>query len=278
MDVLHIERADGTRTKVSLRRYDGRWGVAKPERVAYEYDVLRTIASAGVPAPRPIYLDAAGELLGLPAVVLSYLPGRVDTAPKDLPAWIEALAQTLVSIHAVTPETADLSVLDTRGRDGVRTRIDDLISEAPDDAFVHEILAALSAHRNRIEPLPPALMHNDFWPGNVIWNRGRVAGVIDWGHARISDPRQDVAEFRSAVNIDQPDGTTDDFLAAYERLSGRRLADMWFFDLLRGVTAYIEYRDWLVGYADLGHHLDPVVVERRIRAFLQRALDEAGKS
>jgi aminoglycoside phosphotransferase (APT) family kinase protein len=79
MDVLDIERADGSRCKVSLRRFvAGHEGheASTPEEVRREFEILRLVESAGIPAPRPILLDAEGEYFGVPAIVMSYLPGR----------------------------------------------------------------------------------------------------------------------------------------------------------------------------------------------------------
>lgn len=46
-------------------------------------------------------------------------------------------------------------------------------------------------------PIPscnlPALVHGDFWPGNLLWNNGELVAVIDWESAGISDPLLDLA-------------------------------------------------------------------------------------
>lgn len=36
-------------------------------------------------------------------------------------------------------------------------------------------------------------LHGDFWPGNVLWQDGRLAAVIDWEDACCSDPPSDLA-------------------------------------------------------------------------------------
>jgi aminoglycoside phosphotransferase (APT) family kinase protein len=40
------------------------------------------------------------------------------------------------------------------------------------------------------------LLHGDFWPGNSLWNDGRLVAVIDWEDAAIGDPLADVANTR----------------------------------------------------------------------------------
>ncbi|MGH8525636.1 MAG: phosphotransferase, partial [Gammaproteobacteria bacterium] len=79
MDVLDVERADGSRWMVSLRRFvSGHEGheASTPEQVKHEFEILRLVESAGIPAPRPILLDAEGDWFGVPSIVMTYLPGR----------------------------------------------------------------------------------------------------------------------------------------------------------------------------------------------------------
>jgi aminoglycoside phosphotransferase (APT) family kinase protein len=40
------------------------------------------------------------------------------------------------------------------------------------------------------------LLHGDFWPGNVLWEDGRLVAVLDWEDAAIGDPLADVANAR----------------------------------------------------------------------------------
>ena len=40
------------------------------------------------------------------------------------------------------------------------------------------------------------LLHGDYWPGNVIWQDGRLVAVIDWEDACLGDPLADLATAR----------------------------------------------------------------------------------
>ncbi|MEO8457137.1 MAG: phosphotransferase [Chloroflexota bacterium] len=270
MHALTIEGGDGTRTKVTVRRLRGHDAAEEPWGIEYEYGVLQIVERAGLSAPRPLYLDAAGKHFGAPALVLTFLPGKTNIAPKDAASWTDALASMLVKVHAITPEAADLSMLKQQDS---RSRIEDIAAENRGDPYVGEVVAVLRARCDSIEPLPPTLVHNDYWAGNVLWNRGSLTGIIDWTHARIGDPRNDVSECRSALTFDHDEAVANAFLTAYERHSGRTLPDMWFFDLLRGATAYMYHESYLEGTIDLGIHLDEATVKRQLAAFLQHALD-----
>jgi hypothetical protein len=69
----------------------------------------------------------------------------------------------------------------------------------PWDALTRELSTAsceprlIESVRARLEPMwgqrwPAALAHNDFFPGNVLFSRSRVTGVIDWGAASVRTP------------------------------------------------------------------------------------------
>ncbi len=270
MLAVTVERPDGTRHKVSVRRLRGHDLESEPWGIEYEFGVLQLLERAGISAPRPLYVDAAGEHFGDPALVMTFLSGKTNIAPKDVASWTDALAGALCKVHEVTPQTRDLSMLKPQDN---RARIEDIASENRGDPFVVEVVSLLRSRCDSIEPLPPTLVHNDYWGGNTIWSRGQLTGVIDWTHARIGDPRNDVSECRSALTIDHDADVADAFLADYERHAGRTLPDMWFFDLLRGATAYMYHESYLEGTADLGLHLDQPAVKRQLVDFLRHALD-----
>jgi aminoglycoside phosphotransferase (APT) family kinase protein len=276
-DVIDIERADGSRWKVTLRRFvrtGHRWST--PESAAHEYKILRLLQSAGVPAPRPILLDAEGEYFGVPAMVLSYLPGRPLFPAMNIERWSEGLAEILIKLHAVTPDRFDLSWLHVQLRDGMRSRIDEWRAEKPSDPLAVDMLAVLDAKLAGIDFSNPALVHDDFWSGNTVAYRGRIIGIIDWTTAEVGDPRTDVSECRIDMVLSHGIEVADRFREDYERMAGRRLDDLWYLDLYRGFHAYLEYEHWLDGYHDMGLvHLKAAEVGARLKAFLQRALEGA---
>jgi aminoglycoside phosphotransferase (APT) family kinase protein len=276
MDMLDIQRADGSRWKVTLRRFvreEHRFSTA--EHVTHEFEILRLVERAGVPAPRPILLDAKGEHFGVPAIVMSYLPGRPLFPTTNIGRWTDGLARVLLSVHAVTPDRFDLSWLNVCLRDGTRKRIHEWQDEALADPLAAEMLSVLHAGLDRIDFSAPSLVHDDFWSGNTVAYRGRIIGIIDWTSAEVGDPRTDVAECRIDMVLSHGIEVADAFRHDYERLAGAPLADLWYFDLYRGLHALLEYEHWLEGYHDMGlTHLKPAEVGARLRGFLRRALEE----
>jgi aminoglycoside phosphotransferase (APT) family kinase protein len=276
-DVLDFAQADGSRRTLTLRRFvwaDHRFST--PEHVAHEFEVLRLVERAGVPAPRPILLDAGGDYFGVPVMVISYLPGRPVFPTTRIERWTAGLAGVLLKLHAVTPDKYDLSWLHVQLRDGMRTRIHEWKAENQTDPLAREMLAVLDAELDRIDFSNPTLVHDDFWSGNTVAFRSRIIGIIDWTTAEVGDPRTDVSECRIDMVLSHDAYVADAFREDYERLAGCVLDDLWYFDLYRGYHAWGEYEHWLEGYHDMGLvHLKLAEVGERLRAFLRCALEEA---
>ena len=275
MDVLDIERADESRCKVSLRRFvSGHEGHAAstPEEVTREFETLRLVERAGIPAPRPILLDAEDECFGVPAIVMSYLPGRPLFPTTNIGRWTDGLARVLLTVHAVTPDRFDLSGLGICLSDGMRERIDGWQDERQADPLATEIYSVLEAELERIDFSTPTLVHGDYWSGNTVAYRGRIIGIIDWSGAEVGDRRTDVSECRIDMVLSHGPEVAGGFRDDHERLSSGQLADLWHFDLCRGFNALLEYEHWLEGYNDMGlRHLKSEDVGARLRAFLHRA-------
>jgi aminoglycoside phosphotransferase (APT) family kinase protein len=133
---------------------------------------LRVAGSAGVPTPALLAVDPAGTEAGVPAVLMSRLPGRVDWWPSDTGRWLRRLAGVLPAIHAAPLPPAGLI--------GPFTPDPQASYQPPPwarDPRIWERAADIS--REPAPVLPQVLVHRDFHPGNVLWRRGTVSGVVD---------------------------------------------------------------------------------------------------
>ena len=276
MDVLDIERADGARRKVTLRRFPRDNRSSQPEHVAHEYRVLQLVEKAGIPAPRPLLLDAEAELFGVPAIALTYLPGAPVYLPRDVEAWADQLARVLIAIHAITSDRFDLSVLNVQLRDSVRQELKTRRPYAQrHGALARSVHAALVEDIDSIGWEDTTLVHDDFWPGNTVWFRGKLIGVVDWTHAEVGDPRTDVSQCRLDLAIIHDLAAAEAFREAYQSNAAAPVPDIWYFDLLRGLGALLSYEFWLPGYHDAGlAHITKRRARARIEAFLRAALEQ----
>jgi aminoglycoside phosphotransferase (APT) family kinase protein len=280
MDVLRVEDQPGARRSLVLRRYVPGWRNSTPERASREYRILGLVESAGVPAPRRVLLDAEGRFFGTPAMVLSYVPGRSFFNPADVARWTGGLAQGLASIHAVTPETRDLSWLGGDGHQDAAAEIAQRrLQLSGSDSLTSGVLEALESRLDRVRWLDPCLIHHDYWPGNTVWYRGRLAAVVDWVDAKLGDAREDLAQCRADLVMSHGIEAADAFLESYVQRTKTQPVDMSFFDLLCGLRGLIYYKAWLKGYNDAGLiHLTAESVEERLRDFVRQALSNANRT
>jgi aminoglycoside phosphotransferase (APT) family kinase protein len=277
MHVLDIERADGARFKVSLRRFVRQHPFSEPAHVSHEYRILQFLEEAGVAAPRPLLLDAEGRLFGVPALVLTFTPGQPLLVPRDTQSWVRQVVEALLQIHSITPQHFDLSWLGVNLRQGMQEEIDRRREHVAEWApLLREVHATLDREIDRIDWPEPTFVHDDYWPGNTVWRRGRLVAVIDWTASELGDPRADVAECRLNIALSLSMDVAGAFLDTYQSAAATPLPDVWYFDLFRGLRALLYYERWLKGYHDAGlSHITPALARRRIEAFVRRALREA---
>lgn len=77
---------------------------------------------------------------------------------------------------------------------------------------------ALLAEVGTLSGFSPALTHSDLGPAHLLVHEGKLAGVIDWGDARIGDPALDYAWL---LNGPFPDWDVDDELRRRARIYHR---------------------------------------------------------
>ncbi len=275
MHAVHVVDASGASQTFVLRRY------RRPKHDAAvarrEYRTLEVLAERGVPAPRPLLLDDDGRFFARPALALSYVPGRALVSPANVDSWVRGLASAIAVVHDITPKDADLVHLNTFLLDGMRTEVDRGVPSAlEDEPLAREVWSTLDRSFSHLTALEPCLVHDDYFPGNVVWNRGRLAAIIDWTSAEVGDRRADVSQCRIDLAFMHSMEAADAFLAAYESATGSVLPDVWFWDLFRGLRASDSFERWLVGYHDLGlTDLTPADLRQRIQVFLRAALKRA---
>ena len=234
---LEIERADGRTEKLLVRRH----GAADLRRNAHiaadEFRLLRLLESARVPAPTPRYLDADGEIFSTPSLVVDYVEGERAPAAIDGAALGTRLAAVLAQIHrALSP--SDVSFL----RERVVTPDGRRRGESSAERRIRDVLdgADPRPRRNR-----PVLLHGDFWPGNMLWQAGRLVAVIDWEDAAIGDPLADVANARLELLWAHGAEAMDDFMRRYRsQMAAVDFTDLPYWDLWADLRLAPRIAEW----------------------------------
>jgi aminoglycoside phosphotransferase (APT) family kinase protein len=191
--LLTIFDGTGQRRQAVLRRY------VRPELNAEEPDIaerearaLGVAGSVDVPTPALLAVDPAGTEAGAPAVLMSRLPGRIDWWPSDVGRWLRRMAGVLPVIHAAPLPPAGL----------IGPFAPDLPASyqpPPWARYLRVWERAAEISQGPAPVLPEVLVHRDFHPGNVLWRRDRVSGVVDWQAACTGPAVADVAHCR--VNL-----------------------------------------------------------------------------
>jgi len=199
-EVLALEAAhpDGRAETVVLRRHGAADRARDPEIAAQEFRLLQVLQAAGVPAPLPLHLDTSGTILPTPWLLQSFVDGDTEDVPADLDGHMRQLAEALAAIHRVP--AADLAFLPRQEEQAAA-----LIARSrpePDESLAESRLrATLAAAWPPPRRNPPALLHGDVWPGNLLWRGSRLQAVIDWEDAAIGDPLADLANARLELFI-----------------------------------------------------------------------------
>jgi aminoglycoside phosphotransferase (APT) family kinase protein len=201
-------------------------GLARREAV-----VLELLERARYPAPRLVAFDDGPRETDVRALLMTRLPGRVELAPERIESWLRQMAEALLSIHAIPLPP----LRQYRPYYDPRTRNVPAWSKQP-----KEWDAVIDLARSRQPRTTLRFIHRDYHPGNILWSRGKLSGVVDWISACAGPPQVDVAHCR--VNLVRLHGVeiAERFLVAYASASGTSVED------------YDPYWD-AIGLADSGH-------------------------
>ena len=216
------------------------------------------LATAAIPK-----LVATVEHLGRPVLIMTAMPGQSMLAAYH--TWRHTARREAVAADfaSATDWLARLHGADGHGQVSVAQMLDG-VADVLGRRFggqprADADLADVAALRGRLEGhrTPQSLVHGDFWAGNLLTERGRVLGVIDWEHACLTgSPVRDLARFATSYSL---------YLDRHTR-PGRRVAGhpglratQWG----AGVEYAIDGTGW---YPDL------------VRSFVMRGLERLGAS
>ena len=220
---LELEDPEGRRQTVVVRQIGAaQWKSAHAHPAAMEHDLLKHLHHIGVPVPQPLLFDPTGKLLPRPFLVSAYVEGSTGVAAADQDTCIDTMAATLAHLHALPVD--GLPELPQR-----TDPLPELFDYLPDIPQWRPLREHLSRWMDSAYEGPPSLLHGDFWPGNLLWQRGHLTAILDWEDAALGDPLSDVAACRLELSYRYEQAAVDRFTRAYARtrpLDTRRLA-LW---------------------------------------------------
>ena len=158
-------------------------------------------------APSVIAVDRDGGACGTPSILMSRLPGRPNVAPHDVHTWVRGLAD---AVRAVNDVAIDL--------DSLQPFVPWLPASEDPPTWSSAPKAWAEARRSLHASLPRSsaagFIHRDLHPGNVLFQKGVMSGIVDWSHAARGPVEADVSRCRVEVAILASMDAADAFLVA----------------------------------------------------------------
>jgi aminoglycoside phosphotransferase (APT) family kinase protein len=263
MHELLIDDLSRHRHSVVLRRWVGYLRHEGTDCVRREASVLTRLAELGIPSPGLIAADPQGQSFGDPALLMTWLPGRIELSPRDLRSWVDQMADMLAriqSMNVLAPrfeswlDRAALAVPDWTSRPGLWRDAFELVRSDPPTTEL-------------------CFIHRDYQQFNLLWRRGRLAGVVDWVWASHGPTDVDVARCRLNLTVRYSPEHAKRLRIAYEAISGRSLEPWWdvagLLVYLPGWGSFLQRQAGSKMAVDFGGMHDRV--EQVLKAALRRA-------
>ncbi len=245
---LEIETGEGAIEILVLKYYRGGEHAENAAVLRREYRTLEALSVAGLPVPPPVAVDPVqGRWLAM-----HYVEGSTDAFVENIEARLAALAATLARFHATALETIDHGLLQDR-------KAQDTLLVANPPPMLHRQLPEAAIREALKRVWPPArrnadgFLHGDFWPGNVLWQDGRIVAVLDWEDACRGDPVADVSVSRLELLWAYGAEAMEMFTAYYADFSGADMTDLAIWDLLAALRPIHVISGWGLSDQDLRH-------------------------
>ena len=205
----------------------------------YEYDIMSHLMRAGYPVPRVYEFDEGG-VLGQPFLTMEFIEGRgmegefLSGSQEDLKGALNIMMGLFVRLHDI-----DISkIFPDRTRVSTREYIDGVLSRHKEVtaecgiAWMEPLIEWLEERKGSVTPMPPAVLHGDFHPMNIMLRADGSPVVLDWGASHVGDRRSDLSWLMLLAGTFLKPSVRDAILAAYEAASGTGMEDIQFFEAL----------------------------------------------
>ena len=205
----------------------------------HEYDIMRRLFIAGFPVPR-VYDFDEGSVLGQPFLTMEFIEGRsmeeefLSGSKEDLGRALEVMMGLFVRLHEI-----DVSeIFPNRPRVSSAEYVDGFIRRQREATaacgidWMDPLIDWLEEGRGSVTPMPPAVLHGDYHPMNIMLREDGSPVVLDWGASHVGDRRSDLSWLMLLAGAFLDASFSDAILAAYEAASGTEMADIRYFEAL----------------------------------------------
>ncbi|WP_040381191.1 phosphotransferase family protein [Deinococcus aquatilis] len=244
---------------VVVRQYGALDSARNPNIARDEFRLLETLRRAGLAVPEPLAFDDSTSLIPGSLLVSEFVQGTSEFTLSEVPQAAALVARYLVRLHQDVRVDADTAFLPQKMSLPARpTQPDDTLSETLIRDALDDFWPSLTG--------AGAVIHGDVWPGNVLWDGGKLAAVIDWEDAGISDSLMDVGNARLEWLFFFGEDEMNELTQTYRARSQRDLSALPLFDLYAALRPAGKLHTW---------GLDPEMersMRERHRWFVERAV------
>ena len=206
---LEVAHSSGALAQVVVREHSS---VESHYTAELEFLLLKALHSLDLPVPQPILFDAGCTLAANPFVIMTAIPGSSVIPTGEAFEYIDEMASQLFRIHQAPIQ--NLPTLPSR-----LDPLPEVFEYLPTAAEWGGLKARLRALTDTGFKGAPCLLHGDYWAQNLLWEQGRITGVLYWEDAAIGDPLSDVAGASVELRYLFGREGMQRFIAAYSALS-----------------------------------------------------------
>jgi len=109
-----------------------------------------------------------------------------------------------------------------------------------------ELWQILHSQFPKIQNVSPALLHLDYWSGNILWHEDEISAVIDWEEAAYGDPAVDVGYALMNITLMGLPDAAEEFLKVYESEMESPVRNLGFWELAAAVRPMTDPQDWRI--------------------------------
>lgn len=169
--------------------------IAGPADVCRQGRIMQALNEAGAPTPTVPVICPEPVIDGRPFILMEFCRGqRVERALETMsPIQVaQAAVESLQRLQAVPRERTGIGDEEPMSAEGEVHRWKWLMDRAPEELThdaprLHDLLLA-----HLPPPQPPGIVHGDFHYGNLLFDQGRVSGILDWEIAEIGQQLMDL--------------------------------------------------------------------------------------
>ncbi|MCP4220404.1 MAG: phosphotransferase [bacterium] len=262
------ERARGEIIKI----YPGDDG---KDKSANEFSVMTRLYEAGFPVPKPVCVENRQSPIGKPFLVMEKIDGSTlfqlmkQAGRAEKKAGITRFCQLMADLHQldwqkIIPDAAQYRT------DNPCDYMDRILKEYHDIRSRFDItgfdplLQWLEERKNTVPCSRLSLLHGDFLMNNILVDSQNNHYVIDWGGARVSDPRVELAHTLVTGMVEGRSLENMSILQQYKKITRSKVENLQYFEAL----AALRKLGWI--YLSIADDAGSVGMNLEAKSFLKR--------